>query len=160
MFSLIIISFVSCKTDEQKGYNCNSGNCTAVFDNPQYLTLADCQSACENNNSNGGGGYVEITATWTYTYFECSPAYTVKIGLCYTSTDVANEAYFFQSSGDYYGTSSFTYPLASGTYYYKAKKTYNMSCGTGQGIPSIVAKSGTFTITANQTTIVNVGSLD
>ena len=33
------------------GYNCISGNCTAVSSNAQYSTLSACQSAC----SNGGG---------------------------------------------------------------------------------------------------------
>jgi hypothetical protein len=222
---LTVISFVSCKTEKQSGYNCNSGNCTAVFENPQYLTLADCQSACSSSSSAGyncvssncvsvssnaqystlsacqsvcggsSGGYncnsgncvsvsngaqystlnacqsacgvssigtVQITATWTTTYVYCNLAYTVVIGLGYTSTDVANEAYFAQSGG--YVNSPVTYTnssLASGTYYYKAKKTYNANtCGTGQGIPPIVIKSGAFTITDGQTTTVNAGSLN
>jgi len=39
----------SCEEEEeaQSGYNCVSNTCSAVFDNPQYLTLEDCQSACE-----------------------------------------------------------------------------------------------------------------
>ncbi len=225
IFVFITISFISCKTEEkQSGYNCSNGNCTAVFDNPQYLTLSDCQSACgssstagyncvSNNcvsvNSNaqystlsacqsacggssggyncssgncisvtsgaqystlsacqsacgGGTGTVVITATWTTTYVSCNPAYTVVIGLGYTSTDVANEAYFAQSGSNLYSPATYTNStLAPGTYYYKAKKTYNAStCGTGQGIPPTVTKSGAFTITAGQTTTVNAGSLN
>mgnify|MGYP006177556193 CR=1 FL=1 len=44
---LFIVS--SCEEEEetQNGYNCISSACSAVFENPQYLTLVDCQSACE-----------------------------------------------------------------------------------------------------------------
>ena len=49
--SLLII-FNRCEeADKNKGgYSCISGDCVADFDNPQYLTLADCQSVCGNNN--------------------------------------------------------------------------------------------------------------
>ena len=33
--------------EAQSGYNCVSNTCSAVFENPQYLTLEDCQSDCE-----------------------------------------------------------------------------------------------------------------
>mgnify|MGYP001300198008 CR=1 FL=1 len=52
ILGLIIVSVLSCKTDES-GYNCNSGICTAAFENPQYLTLADCQSLCGGGSSAG-----------------------------------------------------------------------------------------------------------
>ena len=48
---LIIVILASCADDNQSGYNCVSGNCSAVFENPQYLTLSDCQSVCASNSS-------------------------------------------------------------------------------------------------------------
>ena len=41
----------SCEEEEeiQSGYDCISNTCTSVFETPQYLTLSDCQSTCENN---------------------------------------------------------------------------------------------------------------
>ena len=44
-----VLFFTACEEEEeaQSGYNCISNTCSAVFENPQYLTLADCQSACE-----------------------------------------------------------------------------------------------------------------
>lgn len=50
----------SCEEEEESenGYDCVSNTCTAVFENPQYLTLSDCQSACEDNN--GGNSNLEI----------------------------------------------------------------------------------------------------
>lgn len=51
---LLFIS--SCEEEEeaQSGYNCVSNTCSAVFENPQYLTLADCQSACEEEEPPAG----------------------------------------------------------------------------------------------------------
>jgi len=138
------------------------------------FTLTQCQKKSNQSNtpSNSTGtttgttsasttGKVVITATWNSTYVMCNGAYNVVIGLGYNSTDVANEAYFAQSN--YAGSSaSFSKDnLAPGVYYYKAKKTYNSTkCGTGQGIPPVVTKSGAFTITAGQTITVNAGSLN
>lgn len=50
----------SCEEETQSGYDCISNTCTAVFESPQYLTLSDCQSACEDNN----GCNIEIGATY------------------------------------------------------------------------------------------------
>jgi hypothetical protein len=236
MKKIILLIFVSavtiingCKDKEQSGYNCNNGNCTAVFENPQYLSLSDCQSACGSSgagyncisgncvsvssnaqystlsacqsacssgsagyncvsgncvyvssnaqysnysecrsacSSGGGGGTtgkVIITASWSNPapWNACSSPYTVVIGLGYNSTDVANESYFTSSS---FNTSPATFTkdgLTAGVYYYGAKKTFNAStCGTGQGIPPTVKKSGSFTIVAGQTTTVNGVSLN
>jgi len=46
----------SCEEEEeaQSGYNCVSNTCSAVFENPQYLTLEDCQSACEEEELPAG----------------------------------------------------------------------------------------------------------
>lgn len=191
---LLVFTFTmvnGCKEKEQSGYNCNNGNCTAVFENPQYLTLSDCQSACGSSGAgyncvsgncvsvssnaqystlsacqsacaNNRPGGVAITASWTTSYVNCNPAYTVVIGLGYSSTDVANETYFAQSGNILYSPANYTNSnLAPGTYYYKAKKTYRASfCAPGNGTPPAVTKSGAFTITSYQLTNVNVGSLN
>jgi hypothetical protein len=189
LLGLTLIFFYSCKTEEKSGYNCNSGNCTAVFDNPQYLTLTDCQSACGSVTNIGYNcvsgncvsvtnnaqytslsscqsacsgnvsttGSVTISAFWSNTppWDACGSPYTVVIGLGYNSTDVSNESYFIQSSF-YSSTANYSKDgLAPGIYYYGAKKTFNASiCGTGQGIPPTVKKSGSFTIIAGQTTTI------
>ncbi len=57
MFVSALTIINGCKAKEQAGYNCNSGNCSAVFENPQYLTLSDCQSACGSNSGSGSAGY-------------------------------------------------------------------------------------------------------
>ena len=44
---VIFYCLVEEEEEAQSGYNCISNTCSAVFENPQYLTLADCQSACE-----------------------------------------------------------------------------------------------------------------
>lgn len=228
-YLLSITLIISCSKDDEKGYNCNGGLCSAVFESPQFLTLSDCQSACNstanstagyncdngicsgvnsnaqystladcesNCSSNASYGYncvsgvcetaniaisqysslslcqnscanntpgtLEISATWTSQYVSCNPAYTVTVGLGYTSNDIANDAFFAQSS-DYQYDQLMPYVqnnLTPNIYYYKVKKTYKMSCGTGQGIPPDVIRNGSFTITAGQTTTVNVGSLN
>ncbi len=134
------------------------------------ITFTNCKKKSTQNNTstnsaaattNTSTGKVVITASWNSTYVMCTGAYNTVIGLGYSSTDVANEAYFAQSN--YTGSSAnFSKDLlAPGVYYYKAKKTYNSTkCGTGQGIPPVVTKSGAFTITAGQTTTVNAGSLN
>ena len=115
-----------------------------------------------NSSTASANGKVVISASWNSTYLNCRPAYTVVIGLGYNSTDVANETYFAQ--GSYAGSSaSFTKDnLTPGIYYYRVKKKYNStSCGIGQGgVPPIVIKSGSFTITSGQITNVSVGSLN
>jgi hypothetical protein len=52
----------SCEEETQSGYDCISNTCTAVFESPQYLTLSDCQNACEDNN--GGNSNLEIGAIY------------------------------------------------------------------------------------------------
>ncbi len=134
------------------------------------ITFTNCKKKSTQNNTstnsaaattNTSTGKVVITASWNSTYVMCTGAYNTVIGLGYSSTDVANEAYLAQSN--YTGSSAnFSKDLlAPGVYYYRAKKTYNSTkCGTGQGIPPVVTKSGAFTITAGQTTTVSVGSLN
>lgn len=195
LLCLLIFTLGGCKKEEdnEEGYNCDNETCSAAFENPQYLTLEDCQSICANSGTTGGynclgvtciyentnstqystlaecenacannsPGTVEVETHWTTAYVNCDPAYTVEIGLGYSSNDVANEAYFasatFVSSPAVYTKGN----LSPGTYYYKAKKTYNAStCGTGQGIPPVVQKSGSFMIEAGEVTQVDVGTLN
>lgn len=131
------------------GYNCNSGYCGSTTGTAQYSTYSACQSAC-------GNGSVNISASWNSTYVNCTPAYSVTIGLGYSSTDIANEAYFYTSGVGLNSPLTMTKSLSPGTYYYKGKKTYNSSsCGTGQGVPATVVKSGSFTITSGQTSYVS-----
>lgn len=145
----------------------NKVKLTAVIFTAMFI-FNSCSKDDNSTSSSGGGGgggsttgKVTITASWTTNYVSCNPAYTVIIGLGYNSTDIANEAYFASSSYIYSPASYSKDGLAAGTYYYKAKKTYNAStCGTGQGIPPVVTKSGAFTITAGQTTTVDAGSLN
>ena len=108
------------------------------------ITFTNCKKKSTQNNTstnsaaattNTSTGKVVITASWNSTYVMCTGAYNTVIGLGYSSTDVANEAYFAQSN--YTGSSAnFSKDLlAPGVYYYRAKKTYNSTkCGTGQGI--------------------------
>lgn len=140
------------------GYNCVNGYCASVTSNAQYPTFAICQSNCGSTSY----GQVDIITSWTKSYGSCNYAYSVVIGLGYTSTDVANEAYFANSGQQINSPTTYNQGnLKAGIYYYKAKKTYNASsCGTGQGIPPTVIKSGSFTIIAGQKTSVNVGSLN
>jgi hypothetical protein len=108
-------------------------------------------------------GSVKISATWSNPapWNACNVPYSVVIGLGYSSTDVTNESYFGSSS---FVNSAATLEwggLSPGVYYYGAKKTFNASvCGTGQGIPPAVKKSGSFTIVAGQTTSVTSVSLN
>ena len=172
---LIVFISVSCKTEEDSsdgGYSCIDGSCTANFNNPDYLTLEDCMSLCgnsqSNNNTNNNSGNVTntspgkvtITATWIRKYVACDPGYIVTIGLGYSSSDVANQAFFATSGNDSYPPASYSKQLEPGTYYYSVKKTYKMYCGTGQGVPPDVVKNGAFTITGGNTTTINAGYLD
>ena len=63
ILSLFVLSsflFSGCIKDilkepvDTSGYNCVSGNCSAVSDNAQYGTLSACQSSC--GGGGGGGG--------------------------------------------------------------------------------------------------------
>jgi hypothetical protein len=144
------------------GYNCVNGNCSFVSDNAQYSSLYNCQNSC----GNVAGGRVNLTASWTTQFGAgwpvCDPAFSVIIGIGYSSADIANEAYFNQSASTGISPTEHTvYNLTPGIYYYRAKKTFNANaCGTGQGIPPVVIRSGSFTIVSGQTTNVNIGSLN
>lgn len=48
------MNFTNCNKTDNKGYNCDNGNCIAAFENPQYLSLSDCQSVCSKGNNTTG----------------------------------------------------------------------------------------------------------
>jgi len=78
----------SCEEDEetQSGYNCISNTCSAVFENPQYLTLADCQSICEDVTPPAGyicvsNNCISVFENPLYTTLsECQSACSENIG--------------------------------------------------------------------------------
>lgn len=154
------LSLSDCKSDcgtnsgVKAGFVCRDGDCYPAQTNAQYSTLSACQqSACAKEP-----GFVQITASWNTKYNNCNSAFTVIIGLGYTSTDVTNEAFFAKSGGmiSSPGTYSKNY-LAPGKYYYKASKTFNKSvCGSYQTPPAVVTKNGSFTITAGKTTNISI----
>ncbi len=81
----------------------------------------------------------------------------VNGGLGYSSTDVANNAFFetvhasgvqHQSKMDY--NCSFKGSLPAGLYYYKVTLSYDAAaCGSGSGAPADDVRLGSFTIDAN-----------
>lgn len=135
-----------------------------------FIALISILTACKKEEttttttttSSGGGGSttgkVSISASWSVQdpWSACGSPFTIIIGLGYNSNDVSNESYFTQNSF-YSSPATLTIDgLSPGIYYYGAKKTFNSSiCGTGQGIPPTVKKSGSFTIAAGQTTTVS-----
>jgi len=78
----------SCEEDEetQSGYNCISNTCSAVFENPQYLTLVDCQSVCEDVTPPAGyicvsNNCISVFENPLYTTLsECQSACSENIG--------------------------------------------------------------------------------
>jgi len=157
----VLLSFSSCSTSKG-GYICQDGKCIADFENPQYLTLSDCQSNCSSgNNTNineSNNGTVNISYSWNMKYSACNYAYTVIFGYAHSSSEASNESFFDQVSSIISPT-SFSKILPAGTYYYKIKKSYNSStCGTGMGqsTPTTVYKTGSFKISAGKSTSVNV----
>ncbi|MEI6755355.1 MAG: hypothetical protein WCK78_19625 [Paludibacter sp.] len=160
----VLLAFSSCNTSKG-GYSCQNGKCIADFENPQYVTLSDCQSLCSSSSTSNTNttntstkGTVNISYSWNMKYSTCNYAYTVIFGFAYTSSDASNESYFDQVSSVISPT-TFSKTLTAGTYYYKIKKTYNSStCGSGMGqsTPSAVYKTGSFKITAGKSTTVDV----
>jgi hypothetical protein len=144
-------------TTNTSGYNCVNGNCTYVSSNAQYKTLSECQKSCVDNRP----GKVTFSASWTNYLCRQNPIfyqYSVEVGIGYSSTDVSNNAFF--ASYEPWNTSSLTWTrdnLSPGVYYYKAIKRSN-NCGTGTK-QVVNTKSGSFTITAGQTTSVNIGAI-
>ncbi len=136
---LFLISNVSCKKD------------------------VDSQQPSTNNgtidNTNTAGS-VRITASWNTTYGSCNYAFSMVVGIGYSSNDISNNAFFAQ--GNYF-TSPFSFVqggLQPGIYYYKATKKYSTNCGTMQGVPDDVIRTGSFTVVAGQTKNVEIGHVN
>jgi len=115
----------------------------------------DPQPSTSSNTNTGTDtpGYVSILVSFTEEKGMCNYAWNVVIGLGYSSTDVANEAYF-QSNRSINSPAGISASLDPGIYYYKAKKTYNLSTCGGTDQPS-TSKSGSFTITSEETTNIS-----
>ena len=64
MFASILV-LLSCEDENQSGYNCIENSCSAVFENPQYLTLTDCQIGCDEE-LNPTSGYSCINNDCVY----------------------------------------------------------------------------------------------
>jgi len=150
---IIIIILISCKRDTKTfpGYICNNGQCTAVDKDPKYLTLQDCKSECGTSGpTQPSTGSVSISLNWTYSY----SSGTTVIGLGYTSTDVANNAFFVSKT--YTTPSTFGYSnLTPAVYYYKATRSFTINNGGGP-IAQKIEKSGSFTISSGKTTSLSV----
>lgn len=167
----LFISFVSCK-DNKSGYSCVDDQCVADFDNPQYLTLEDCQNVC--NCSINGSGYscidgqcVAVSSDANYATLElcennCADTrdgrvtfnvywspwsmHFVDVGIAYSSTDAANNSFF--KDLHFYSNNSATLSLSPDIYYYKADFTYSDNL--------LDTKSGSFTIEPNTGTTVRI----
>jgi hypothetical protein len=157
MLLFFTMMLFSCEKDNNSGSN-NSGN-------------GNTQGGNTGGGNTGGGGSgggsstgsVTIRVTWSnpLPWSACNVPYSVVIGLGYSSTDVVNESYFGSNSFVHSAATLEWGGLSPGVYYYGAKKTYNASiCGTGQGIPPTVKKTGSFTIVAGQTTSITGVSLN
>jgi hypothetical protein len=164
---IILVVFVTIVSCEKKKNSTTSSNNTTQTQNSTTTSGTTTGGTTTGGTTTGGTttttpqGKVTLKASWTKSYKSCTYAYTTKIGLGYTSTDVVNEAYFAESGGDVDGSLTYTKDaLAPGIYYYQAKKSYNTNCGTGQGIPTTVTKKGSFTVASGSTTVVEIGNLD
>ncbi len=159
LFILLSIGFSFCGKERESGYNCEDGQCVAAFENPTYLTLQDCQSECgsagTNNPTQPKTGTVKINLSWTLTsYAGTITSGSTIIGLGYSSTDVANGAYFVQQT--YSTPDTFTHSnMKAGIYYYKAVRSFRTNDGSGP-VSRKVEKSGAFTIEGGKATIVSV----
>lgn len=155
MLILLLLFAISCvEGEKESGYNCDNGQCVATFENPTYLTLQDCQSVCGSTGNNTPEvpktGTVKISLNWQYSYSSGS----TLIGLGYSSTDIANNAFFVSKT--YYVPDTFSQSnLAPAIYYYKAKRTFTANDGQGP-YTKVVEKSGSFTIKSAQVTQISV----
>jgi len=127
-------------------------------------TSSTTSSTPTSNNSTTGTptgttavkkGSVSISATWTN-----KTCWSVKIGLAFSSTDIANDAFFTESNEVQYSPIKFTYDLDPGTYYYKASKNYFTKSPCGGSPQNSIVKNGSFVITSGKTTVINAGQLD
>lgn len=152
---ILCIGFSCVEEEKKSGYNCVSGQCTATFENPTYLTLQDCQSACSTSNPppviTKGKIVFYITFSTMCRYF--SSSYTVNVvnlGYGYSSTDVANGAYIQSWKITESQKQIVLTDITPGIYYYKAVRSSTDSyCPT-------VTKSGAITVESGKTTSITV----
>ena len=95
---VLCIGFSCVKEKKKSGYNCESGQCTATFENPTYLTLQDCQSTCGSSTTippttKPGSIYFVVAFNAVCHGYPGATYNTVTLGYGYTSTDVANDAF-------------------------------------------------------------------
>ena len=156
LFIILCIGFSCVKDEDKSGYNCVNNECIATFDNPTYLTLQDCQTACVIGSINPPAGtktgtiylYVPVSSC-SYDYNNFSVSVTVGFGL--SSTDVANDSYFYSKKFNLSGSVTLR-DIQPGTYYYKAvRKSTNDKCAFLN-----TTKSGPFTVKSGQTCNVTI----
>jgi hypothetical protein len=116
--------FSSCKKDDNdtysnsgnsnSGYNCVNGDCNAVFSNPVYLSLSDCQSDCGINNGDIIYGCTDANATnynpSANTFSVCNYTSDVVFYLTYTAHMVLNGNWQGLHSLNFYISDDGTYP--------------------------------------------------
>lgn len=124
------------------------------------ILLISCKKDPGNNTNTLSNGAVSISAVWTGNPGPCFARYECTIGLGYSSTDIANEAYFARSSlqtGNKVSNLSKS-DLAPGTYYYRVKVVYVLknNCTSDQEYFTDKIKSGAFDITPGETTKISV----
>lgn len=155
LFLLLCIGFSCGGEENQSGYNCESGQCTATFENPTYLTLQDCESTCGSSavvppiEKPGSIYFVVSFSAVCRTFAGGFTLNTVNLGYGYSSTDVVNDAFIaswkFQQSD-----SKTVNNVKPGIYYYKAtRSSTDSNCST-------VVKSGSFTIESSKSTRVDI----
>lgn len=154
---ILCIGFSCVKDEDKSGYNCVNNKCTATFENPTYLTLQDCQAACSSSTTNPPStvknGTASLHVIWNHMCAATQFYFTVTVGLGYTSTDVANNAFFTSKKLTVPGVDWNISDLKPAIYYYKATK----SAGSEHCPPTTVTiKSGSFTIESGKTTSITV----
>jgi len=104
-------------------------------------------------------GTVKINVSYTQTYSPGS-CITNSVGIGYSSTDIANDAFF--ETSNYHMPHSYIFELEEGTYYYKV--TTKCNCGNnptctndGYSQSNLYTryKNGSFTIVGGQEAVVN-----
>ena len=124
------------------------------------ILFISCEKDNETNTNTLNNGGVTISAVWTGDPGPCFARYECTIGLGYSSTDIANEAYFARSSLQTGNKSSSPSKsdLAPGTYYYRVKVAYvkKDNCDSDPKYFNAKIRSGAFDITAGETTKISV----
>mgnify|MGYP000968878524 CR=1 FL=1 len=124
------------------------------------ILLISCKKDNEANTNTISNGTVTISAVSTGDPGPCFARYECTIGLGYSSTDIANEAYFARSSLQTGNKVSYLSKsdLAPGTYYYRVKVAYvkKDNCDSDPKYFNDKIRSGAFDIIAGETTKISV----